>query len=125
MPRILLIDDSASALQVMEMVLTEAGHEVVACIDARRAIQLMRSGSFDLVITDIYMPEADGLEVLIESRSVCPKVPVIAMSAVTGQRSMLATAKRLGAGQTILKPCSKGDLLDAVAAVLAPSRAPL
>jgi CheY-like chemotaxis protein len=118
MPRVLVIDDSASALQTVEMILADAGYEVVTCTGGKSAVQMLRREAFDLIVTDIYMPERDGLEVIRESRRICPNVPVVAMSGVTGKRSMLAAARHLGACQTVLKPCSKASLLDAVAAAL-------
>jgi CheY-like chemotaxis protein len=73
----------------------------------------------DLIITDMYMPDKDGLEVIADARKVCPKVPVIAVSAAAGTKDVLHAAKLLGATCTLQKPFSKVQLLDAVAAVMA------
>jgi CheY-like chemotaxis protein len=121
MPRILVIDDSASALQIVEAMLAGAGHQVHACREGRNALQVLRREAFDLVVTDIYMPDEDGLEVIRESRRICPNVPVVAMSGMTGNRNMLAVAKYLGACQTVTKPLSAADLLAAVEAALGPA----
>jgi CheY-like chemotaxis protein len=118
MAKILVVDDSRSALAVTEMSLVEAGHEVVVCSDGEIALGRIRRERFDLIVTDIYMPGHDGLEVLIEARRHWPAVPVVAMSGVTGRGDMLKVAKCLGACHTILKPCSRADLLDAVAVAL-------
>jgi CheY-like chemotaxis protein len=114
MARILVIDDSPSALAVAENLLVEAGHDVAACTDAKLAVRRLRSEPFDLVLTDIYMPNTDGLEIIVEIRRTSPCVPVIAMSGVTGLRNMLAIAKSLGACRTLLKPYSRADLLNAI-----------
>jgi DNA-binding response OmpR family regulator len=76
---------------------------------------------FDLIVTDIYMPDGDGLEVIRDLRRVRPNIPFIAMSGMTGQRDMLKVAKYLGASQTLLKPFSAGDLLAAVEAAIGKS----
>jgi CheY-like chemotaxis protein len=118
MPRILVIDDSPSALQTAEVILADAGCRVVACTDGKHALRMMREEAFDLIITDIYMPDEDGLQVIRERRRICPKVPIVAMSGIAGQRSMLTVAKHLGACRTVQKPLSRADVLGAVGAAL-------
>lgn len=118
MSRILVIDDSVSVLELIEMLLTEAGHEVVACMDGKRAISKLRSEPFDLLVTDIYMPEMDGLEIIMEGRRIRPSLPVVAMSGASGHRGMLDVARYLGACQTLQKPFSRADLMDAVTAAV-------
>jgi CheY-like chemotaxis protein len=118
MSNVLLVDDSASALQAVEMLLTEAGHRVTAFTDGKGAIRALRHETFDLIVTDIYMPEEDGLQVIQAGRRICPNVPIVAMSGVTGNRDMLKVAKRLGACETLRKPFSKAALLNAVGKAL-------
>jgi len=118
MSTILVIDDSLSALQMAGMILESAGYQVSTCANGRRAVQMLRQETFDLILTDIYMPDADGLEVIREAHQICPGVPVVAMSGATGLRNMLAIAKYLGASQIVHKPFSKSDLLNAVATAL-------
>jgi DNA-binding NtrC family response regulator len=128
MAKILIIDDSISAVETAEMILVEAGYQAVSCTDGRDAIRLLRGQSadtFDLILTDIYMPDEDGLEVIREARTICPHVPIVAMSGITGSMSMLGVASRLGACQTVTKPFSREDLLGAIEAALSgpsPSR---
>jgi len=118
MSRILVIDDSLSALQLTEMILGEAGYEVRTCSEGKKALRMLEREAFDLVITDIYMPDLDGLEVIREEHRIRPNVPVVAVSGVTGPRNMLSVALRLGACQTVQKPFSRASLLDAVEAAL-------
>jgi DNA-binding response OmpR family regulator len=114
MSKILVIDDSRSALQLVEMILVEAGHDVCAFTDGKCAHEALAQQRFDLIITDIYMPNKDGLEVIREERRTEPKIPIIAVSGVTGKLNMLATAKRLGARSVLQKPFSKAELLAAI-----------
>lgn len=64
------------------------------------------------------MPEQDGLEVIRVIRRLCPKLPIIAMSGMTGKLNMLRVAKSLGASRTLMKPFSKDELLEVVAVAL-------
>ena len=82
-------------------------------------MKLAARTSVDLIVTDIYMPDKDGLEVIAEARRVCPGVPVIAVSSFTGARDMLRTAKLLGAICTLQKPFTDQNLLQAVSQALA------
>ena len=119
MANILVIDDSQTVLSLTERILVGAGHHVTACLSSRQAMKLAARTQIDLIITDMYMPDKDGLEVIADARRVCPKVPVIAVSAAFGTKDMLHAAKLLGATCTLQKPFSKLQLLDAVAAAIA------
>jgi DNA-binding NtrC family response regulator len=118
MSKILVIDDSISALQAVEMILADAGYHVHTCLGGRSALQALQQESFNLVITDIYMPDEDGLEVIRDSRRIRPNVPIVAMSGITGPRSMLRVAKFMGASETLQKPFSREELLAAVVVAL-------
>ncbi len=118
MSRILVVDDSVSTLETVGLILTEVGHEVATCESGRRAVLLLPRQNIDLVITDIYMPEEDGLEIIRDMRRICPEVPVVAMSGMTGKWAMLEVASYLGACATLAKPFSKAQLLQAVAKAL-------
>ncbi len=124
MARILVIDDSASVLELAGQILRQAGHEVVTAESGKRGESILASQPLDLVITDIYMPEEDGLEVIRKARRTCPGLRVLAMSVVTGKHGMLHVARALGAAGTLLKPFAAGDLLDAVASCLEGSTGP-
>jgi CheY-like chemotaxis protein len=121
--RILVIDDSLSALQVTEMILAEAGYEVRTCSEGKRALELLEEEAFDLVITDIYMPDLDGLEVIQLEHRTRPNVPIVAVSGMTGARNMLKVARHMGACQTVQKPFSKAGLIEAVETALGARRA--
>lgn len=121
MATILLIDDSHSMLSLAEQILTEAGHTVISRRSAHRLASVIATQIFDLVITDIYMPDKDGLEVIVELGKLSPQTPVIAMTGGLGIRDMRAAAKTMGAALTIHKPLSAEQLLEAVNSVLANS----
>ena len=118
MARILVIDDSVSTLELAESILVQAGHEVITADSGKRGEAALASQPFDLVITDVYMPERDGLELLRSIRRGHRGPRVIAISGVCGSRDMLPVAKALGAARTLRKPFSAAELLEAVGACL-------
>lgn len=118
MGKILVIDDSQSMLRLVESILVPAGHEVIALSDPTKAYELMAQSRLDLILTDIYMPDRDGLEIIAGARKICPHVPVIAASSATGEKDMLRMARMMGAAGTLPKPFSSSDLLHSVSRVL-------
>jgi len=118
MTRILVADDSPTVLQIAEAILSDAGYQVATCATGAAAVKLMRHEVFDLLLTDIYMPDKDGLELIQQVRRRRSPMPVVAMSAMTGTRDMLAVARVLGAWETLRKPFSKPQLLSVVEAAL-------
>lgn len=118
---ILLVDDNDDARVTVARILEMSGHTVVQASNAKEASALLKEQSPDLVITDIFMPEGDGFEMLNELRGREPKVPVIAMSGggVQDGLDVLAIAGRLGATKVLYKPFARRQLLDAIAEALA------
>jgi CheY-like chemotaxis protein len=117
---ILLIDDNAEFRAALSKLLREAGHSVRTGSDGAEAQLLLRSGPADLLITDIVMPEEDGLGLLLVVRREYPGLPVIAISD-SGLRSdlYLDLASKLGAVATLTKPFSATELTSAIARVTA------
>jgi DNA-binding NtrC family response regulator len=122
--RILVVDDDASIRSSLGKMLTAAGHEVVLAQNGHEATRLWREGGADLVIVDLFMPEKDGLETIIELRAHSPGISIIAMSGGGTARRMdlLPEAKLLGATVTIDKPFTPADMLATVDSVLKDSR---
>ncbi|MGJ5813183.1 response regulator [Paludibaculum fermentans] len=118
MPKILVIDDSPSVLEAIQAMLQAHGFEVLIHSRSATAFQRLQEEAVDLIVTDIYMPDADGLEVIRARRSVCPGVPIVAMSGMSGPRDMLKVARLMGACQTLRKPFTKEQLLAAIDAAL-------
>ena len=116
MAQILVIDDDPQIGRLLEKVLSRAGHEVVIALNGREGLQLFREGTFDLLITDLIMPEKEGLETIMELRRDYPDSNIIAMSGGgrIGPDSYLKMANTLGAKKTLTKPFGREDLLSAV-----------
>lgn len=119
MAHILLVDDSVSVLELLRSWLVADGHQVTAVSDSSRIRQVLTGTRFDLVVTDIYMPGVDGMEILTHARKSLPGVPCIAMSSNPGPVNCLQAAKALGAALTLTKPIQPEQFLAAVHRALA------
>jgi DNA-binding response OmpR family regulator len=118
MARILLIEDDPTIRAVLRMSLTGIGHTVIEARNGKEGMGLFRQAGADLVITDIIMPDKDGLEVLKELRKtpVSPvKIIAISGGGVTQEAAdSLRMAKLLGAAKTLTKPFSNEVLIAAI-----------
>lgn len=119
-PRILLVDDDTGIRKLVRRVLVRAGYEVTESTDGLNGLRHMRSGHFDLVITDLVMPDMDGLELIRETRALHPDVPILAMSGggKVPAPVYLRLAEVLGAGKVLPKPFEIPALLQAVSMLL-------
>jgi DNA-binding NtrC family response regulator len=118
MARILVIDDAVSILDWLASVLLRAGHEVLIAENPNKGLKRLRETAVDLVITDIYMPDTDGLEVIQQARKLAPGIKIIAMSTRPPGRNMFAAARALGAVHALRKPFTEEKLLEVVSGVL-------
>jgi len=118
MRTILIVDDSESIRDLLASVLADGGYAVLTAADGRQAIRILSTRSVDLIVTDLYMPEADGLELLITVQKMPQRPPVIAMSSQTGVMDVLHVAKRLGAKKILRKPFPPAELLQHAKALL-------
>jgi CheY-like chemotaxis protein len=119
--RILLIDDEAAGRELLREVLEAEGHEVIEAGDGQLGSRLYRQQPTDLIITDIYMPNQEGLETIRELKRDFPDVKFIAMSGGSGgvvEVDVLRIAEKLGAVRTLSKPFGLTELVDAVEAAL-------
>jgi len=115
--RILVVDDEAGVRGFLRAVLEQDGYNVIEAADGKQALQMVRAGQVDLVITDLVMPEQEGLEIIRALRRDVPGVGIIAISgAFAGQ--LLKVAQLLGADAVLSKPVSSELLLAKVAEVL-------
>jgi DNA-binding response OmpR family regulator len=114
--RILVIDDDESIRRTLGIALTNAGYQVVEAADGAEAMRLWRQQAADLVITDLHMPDKNGLEVIMELRAFSRSTPIIAMSdgGQTRQVELLGDAKLLGAVRTVPKPYTLEEMLAVV-----------
>jgi len=113
MPRILLIEDDAAVRAWLCQILAHFGHIVIEARDGREGLDLLPGAAADLVITDIVMPEMEGLGVLMELRKKQPPMKILAMSGGGSQSATdyLHTAKLLGATMVLAKPFSSAVLM--------------
>ncbi len=114
MATILIIDDEEIVRVLLRSALKAAGYEVVEAANGREGLALYRHKPTDLVITDIAMPEMNGLDMMLELTRYFLDAKVIAISGGEGEKNVLDVAKLLGARRTIQKPFSMTQLLDAV-----------
>jgi DNA-binding NtrC family response regulator len=117
---ILVVDDEESIRDLLAQILRKLGHQVVTAIDGREASAAISGNKFDLVITDLLMPERDGLELIAELRQRFPKIRVVAM---TGgghipREHYLFVAKNLGAHSLLEKPFDQEGLIEAIKTAL-------
>jgi len=120
MSAILVVDDDPQVLEVVGEMLKLAGYEVATAADGREAVAKFRAATFDLVITDLIMPEKEGLETIAEMKSLRGDVPVIAMSGGgrVGPTDYLETARYIGAAATLAKPFTRSELISLVGTLL-------
>jgi DNA-binding response OmpR family regulator len=120
-PQILVIEDDCTVRELILQTLSKAGYGVIAAEDGVSGLNLFRAKNPDLVITDIVMPQKEGLQTIIELRQAAPNVRVIAMSG-GGRYSntdYLKLARKFGARSTISKPFMRDEMLNAVRDALA------
>jgi two-component system response regulator (stage 0 sporulation protein F) len=114
MATILIIDDQESIRALLRTTLEAEGHEVVEASNGRIGLDLYRQRPTAVVITDILMPELNGLDLLVELTREFIHAKVIAISGSGERKNVLDHAKLLGARRTFQKPFSMTQLLDAV-----------
>ncbi len=120
MARILFIEDDNLLREVLCRCLTDVGHVVTQAGDGREGLKRFHLDPAELVITDIVMPDQDGLGMITELRKHYPDVPIIAISGASGNASIyLAIAAKLGARRILTKPFTVPELLRTVNEVLA------
>lgn len=120
MARILIIDDDEVLLYLFRQMLEQAGYEVVEALNGEVGLKLFRAERADLIITDIFMPEKDGLETIQDLRREFPRVKIIAMSGGEKRRhfSFLEAAQGLGADCVFAKPFKREEMLATIQELL-------
>ena len=126
MARILIVDDDQQMREILTLALVRAGYEVDAAEDGRCAFRLSQENPPDLVVTDLFMPEHDGLQLLMDLRRARPGLKVIAISGFTamdgdGEIEFLTAAQTFGAVRVFKKPFGMADLVQAVGEALEPA----
>src|SRR5258708_20407452 len=124
MTKILVIDDDAIVRETIIQILEDRGYQVVSAEDGKRGLASFRGEKPDLVITDIIMPEKEGIQTITEIRRERPDAKVIAISGGgrIGNTDFLKIAQKLGASDAIAKPFDPDDFLNRVSPCLEGSR---
>ena len=114
--RVLLIDDEPMVRKIVRKMLERAGHEVVNVENGRAGLDRLERAPFDLIVTDIIMPDVEGIEVLMTVRERHPSIAAVAMSGGgrMGNVDFLEVARKLGAAATLEKPFTQDALLKAI-----------
>jgi putative nucleotidyltransferase with HDIG domain len=107
--KVLVVDDEEAIREVVSTLLEAQGYACTTCVNGRMALEKFRQDTYDLVLSDIVMPEMDGLKLLAELRAADPDVPVIMVTAMH-DISIALEAIRAGAYDYILKPFEKDQL---------------
>lgn len=120
MKRILIIDDEQQIRSMLRLMLERDGYEVVEAPDGIEGIKAYRQKPADLIITDLIMPNKDGIGMIIELQKEFPDVKIIAMSGggLNKPEGYLKGAKKLGAACTLTKPIDREEMLRAVKNVI-------
>jgi CheY-like chemotaxis protein len=115
---ILIVEDDKGLRQTLGMLLKSAGHRVASAGNGKEALKELDRESIDLIVTDVLMPEKDGLEFIQEVRQKRPFLPIVAMSGggshVVDKLHYLDVAKILGAAVSVPKPFSSEQMLSAI-----------
>ncbi len=126
MARILIIDDEPQIRSMLTLMLEREGYEVVEAPDGVEGIKVYRQNPADLIITDLIMPNKDGIGMIIDLKKEFPDVKIIAMSGggLNKPDGYLKGAKKLGAACTLTKPIDREKMLEAVRDILKESSSP-
>ena len=117
MAKILVVDDETPIRTLVSKIVMKDGHEVLEAENGVDACKSFQGNDIDLIITDLVMPEQNGIEMIIEIKKTHPNVKVIAISGgsgFSGQIDLLSVAKLLGAKHIIKKPFTVDQIRDAV-----------
>jgi len=115
---ILVVDDEPEIRELLQILLSGAGHSVTCAKDGRDGSRAMKTQAFDIVITDLLMPERDGLQFIADLRTNHPGVRIVAMSGGghIAREQYLKLAKAFGAHVLLDKPFEAKTVLDAIEA---------
>jgi CheY-like chemotaxis protein len=123
MSLVLVIDDDAQMRRMARRFLMNAGHSVVEAEDGEAGLALLRSNKPALVLTDLIMPNKEGIETIRDIRQICPEMAIIAMSGTGASAGLyLHVAEKLGADAVLSKPFRAAELIETVTRVLATLR---
>lgn len=122
-PRVLVVDDSADIRGMLQAKLQMEGFDVATAPNGAGALALLGRQRADLIITDLFMPDKDGIETILEIREKYPAVPIVAMSGWDSRQGSdyLKVAREIGAVRTVKKPFELTDIVKIVRDLMPPS----
>ncbi len=120
MAKIMIIDDDDQFRKMLRQTLIKAGYEVMEASNGGEGIKNFSKEPTDLIITDIVMPDKEGIETIMEIRQISPTVKIIAVSGGgrIGSDSYLDLARKLGAEKTFSKPVDRKEVLETIKEIL-------
>lgn len=116
MANILVVDDQKEIRTLIERILVRENHSIYQAADGNEGLAVFETESIDLIITDLLMPEKEGMEMIKQIRKTHPAIKIIAISGggIVDSATYLHVASILGANKTISKPFKAADLIAAV-----------
>ena len=123
MARVLIVEDESTDLILLRNIVEGAGHEVYVASDGEQAFKAFLRKNIDVVVTDLHMPNVDGLELIGALQALFPKAEIIAVSGKG--TALLAAARRKGVQAVLSKPVDPHELLRAIAEAAPGSSVPL
>lgn len=116
MPRVMVVDDNDALRRALCRLLERNGYDVVEAPNGRMALTALRNHEFDVVITDVFMPDTNGYQFVVEVRDIFPSLPIIMMSGGgrLGRKPVLDVGAKLGAHRLFEKPFRMSAMLEAV-----------
>ena len=120
MASVLIIDDEKAIRDLLCQVLEQAGHGAVTAANAQEGLHLYRQQPVDVVLTDIFMPETDGFELIASLKRENPFVKIIVMTGIGASPKLLHVTELLGAHTTLYKPFTIQHLLSTIHLTLSP-----
>lgn len=124
---VLVVDDDELVRDTIAAMLAQAGYDVRNAKDGRDALSQVSQTAFDAIVTDLFMPDVDGIEIILAAQRQFPRIPLVAVSGggQCGSSDLLDMARRLGAVKTLRKPFAASELEAAVRAAILSGRMPV
>jgi DNA-binding response OmpR family regulator len=124
MPGILIVEDDKDLREMLKILLSKRKYTVLEASDGKEAILHFKPAITDLVITDLIMPDEDGLKVILKIKEIKPSIKIIAISGggKAGPGNYLNVARALGADEVFPKPFSLNDLISKIDSILNPEQ---
>ncbi len=120
MTRVLIVDDNPDSREMLRSLLEMERYEVAVAANGEQALRLQRTTPADVVVTDLFMPDKDGMETIRDLCSEFPQTKIIAMSGVANYKvDYLSLSLEFGAAKVLRKPFEPDELLDALRELLA------